>query len=61
VFLKAIDGTTPHFRSEGDVFRDTVRLQGPCPPPAPMMSLNGVYRNAAPASLARWLSRDPYE
>src|SRR5262249_39480656 len=35
VFLKAIDGTTPHFRSEGDVFRDTVRLQGPCPPPAP--------------------------
>jgi YVTN family beta-propeller protein len=31
VFLKSIDGTTPHFRSEGDVFRDTVRLQGPCP------------------------------
>src|SRR6516225_160803 len=26
VFLKAIDGTTAHFRSEGDVFRDTVRL-----------------------------------
>ena len=24
-FLKAIDGTTDHFRSEGDVFRDTVR------------------------------------
>jgi YVTN family beta-propeller protein len=38
VFLKAIDGTTPHFRSEGDEFRDTVRLQGTCPPPAPMMS-----------------------
>ena len=38
VFLKAIDGTTPHFRSEGDVFRDSVRLQGTCPPPAPMVS-----------------------
>ena len=32
-FLKSIDGTTPHFRSEGDVFRDTVRAQGTCPPP----------------------------
>jgi DNA-binding beta-propeller fold protein YncE len=31
VFLKSIDGTTPHFRSEGDMFRDFVRLQGPCP------------------------------
>jgi YVTN family beta-propeller protein len=31
VFLKAIDGTTPPFRSEGDDFRDTIRLQGPCP------------------------------
>jgi hypothetical protein len=31
VFLKSIDGTTPHFRSEGDDFRDTVRLQGTCP------------------------------
>ncbi len=31
VFLKSIDGTTAHFRSEGDVFRDTVRLQGTCP------------------------------
>jgi hypothetical protein len=30
-FLKAIDGTTPPFRSEGDDFRDTIRLQGPCP------------------------------
>jgi len=30
-FLKSIDGTTAHFRSEGDVFRDTVRLQGTCP------------------------------
>ncbi|HEY1236632.1 MAG TPA: c-type cytochrome, partial [Candidatus Binatia bacterium] len=38
VFLKSIDGTTPHFRSEGDVFRDTVRLQGTCPVPPPMMS-----------------------
>src|SRR5262249_14994169 len=33
VFLKAIDGTTAHFRSEGDVFRDTVRQQGTCPMP----------------------------
>ena len=32
-FLKSIDGTTDHFRSEGDVFRDTVRLQGTCPMP----------------------------
>ena len=31
VFLKSIDGTTPHFRSEGDEFRDFVRLQGTCP------------------------------
>jgi len=36
VFLKAIDGTTSHFRSEGDVFRDNLRLQGTCPPPVPM-------------------------
>jgi YVTN family beta-propeller protein len=36
VFLKSIDGTTPHFRSEGDEFRDFVRQQGTCPPPAPM-------------------------
>ena len=33
VFLKSIDGTTNHLRSEGDVFRDTVRLQGTCPMP----------------------------
>jgi YVTN family beta-propeller protein len=33
VFLKSIDGTTPHFRSEGDDFRDALRLQGQCPPP----------------------------
>jgi mono/diheme cytochrome c family protein len=39
VFLKSIDGTSPHFRSEGDVFRDTVRLQGTCPPPPAMMSV----------------------
>jgi YVTN family beta-propeller protein len=31
VFLRAIDGTTPPFRSEGDDFRDTIRLDGPCP------------------------------
>jgi len=29
--------TTTHFRSEGDVFRDSVRLvQATCPPPTPM-------------------------
>jgi len=33
VFLKSIDGTTPHFRSEGDDFRDALRLQGTCPVP----------------------------
>ena len=38
VFLKAIDGTTALFRSEGDDFRDALRLQGPCPPPPLMMS-----------------------
>jgi YVTN family beta-propeller protein len=32
-FLQSIDGTTNHLRSEGDVFRDTVRLQGTCPMP----------------------------
>jgi YVTN family beta-propeller protein len=35
VFLKSIDGTTPHFRSEADDFRDAVRFEGTCPPPAP--------------------------
>jgi len=30
-FLRTIDGTTSTFRSEGDDFRDTIRLQGPCP------------------------------
>jgi len=35
VFLKSIDGTTPHIRSEGDVFRDFLRLQGTCLPPPP--------------------------
>ena len=34
-FLKSIDGTTELFRSEGDDFRDALRLQGTCPPPAP--------------------------
>jgi hypothetical protein len=38
VFLKSIDGTTDHLRSEGDDFRDALRLQGPCPPPPPMLS-----------------------
>ena len=34
VFLKSIDGKTPHLQSEGDVFRDTLRMQGaPCPMP----------------------------
>jgi len=34
VFLKSIDGTTPHFRSEGDNFRDALRTAGgPCPVP----------------------------
>jgi YVTN family beta-propeller protein len=32
-FLKSIDGTTDLFRSEGDDFRDALRLQGPCPAP----------------------------
>jgi hypothetical protein len=40
VFLKSIDGTTDHLRSEGDIFRDTVRLQGPCPEP-PASSAGG--------------------
>jgi hypothetical protein len=31
VFLKSIDGTTVPFRSEGDDFRDAIRLQGTCP------------------------------
>ena len=40
MFLKSIDGTTAHFRSEGDDFRDALRLQGTCPmpPPQPMAS-----------------------
>jgi hypothetical protein len=33
VFLKSIDGTTAHFRSEGDDFRDALRLEGTCPAP----------------------------
>jgi hypothetical protein len=47
-FLKAIDGTTDLLRSEGDDFRDALRMQGTCVmpppldlcpfPPAPMMS-----------------------
>jgi len=38
VFLKSIDGTTPHIPSEGDAFRDALRLQGTCPTPPPMVS-----------------------
>jgi YVTN family beta-propeller protein len=40
VFLNAIDGTTDPLRSEGDDFRDALRLQEPpCPsPPAPAQS-----------------------
>jgi YVTN family beta-propeller protein len=37
VFLQSIDGTTASLRSEGDVFRDTVRAQGTCPMPSPPM------------------------
>jgi YVTN family beta-propeller protein len=34
VFLKSIDGTTPHFRSEADEFRDALRtVGGSCPTP----------------------------
>jgi YVTN family beta-propeller protein len=33
VFLKSIDGTTAHFRSEGDEFRDALRTAGSCPTP----------------------------
>jgi len=34
-FLRSIDGTTPHLASEGDAFRNALRLQGSCPPPLP--------------------------
>lgn len=44
LFLKSIDGTTDHLRSEGDVFRDTLRLQGTCPSPAPAMSTQAAPR-----------------
>jgi len=37
VFLKSIDGATATLRSEGDEFRDFLRLEGTCPPP-PIMS-----------------------
>src|SRR5262245_5761569 len=33
VFLRSIDASTSHIRSEGDDFRDALRLQGPCPQP----------------------------
>jgi DNA-binding beta-propeller fold protein YncE len=32
-FLKSIDGTTAHIPSEGDAFRNALRLQGTCPAP----------------------------
>jgi mono/diheme cytochrome c family protein len=32
-FLRSIDGSTEHLRSEGDEFRDALRLQGVCPTP----------------------------
>jgi CxxC motif-containing protein (DUF1111 family) len=35
-FLKSIDGTTAHFRSGGNIFRDALRMAGPCPPPPPV-------------------------
>ena len=35
-FLKSIDGTTEHLRSEGDDFRDALRTAGTCPPPPPI-------------------------
>src|SRR6516225_8071164 len=35
VYLKSIDGTTAHFRSEADDFRDAVSAQGTCPMPPP--------------------------
>ena len=45
VFLKSIDGTTPHLRSEGDDFRDTLRMQGTClPPPPPLTNLRALPR-----------------
>jgi cytochrome c peroxidase len=32
-FLKSLDGTTDHLRSEGDDFRDSVRFEGTCTAP----------------------------
>ena len=44
-FLKSIDGTTAHLRSEGDDFRDALSLQGACPPPtAPLTNLRALPR-----------------
>jgi YVTN family beta-propeller protein len=42
VFLKSIDGTTAHFRSEGDDFRDALRTQGTCPPGTPPSAQGGT-------------------
>ena len=42
VFLKSIDGTTAHIRSEGDEFRDFLRLQGTCPPPPAQSMVNAT-------------------
>jgi mono/diheme cytochrome c family protein len=42
VLLKSIDGTTAHFRSEGDDFRDALRTQGTCPPGTPPSAQGGA-------------------
>jgi YVTN family beta-propeller protein len=43
VFLKAIDGTTSSLRSEGDEFRDFLRLQGTCPPSTSMSTTMSTH------------------
>jgi hypothetical protein len=48
MFLQSIDGTTASLRSEGDDFRDFVRLQGTCPPPTTMTSMM-TTRGLSPA------------
>jgi len=47
-FLKSIDSTTQHFRSEGDQFRDSVRLQGTCPQPISSPLLDSRELNSLP-------------
>jgi hypothetical protein len=46
VFMKSIDGTTSSIRSEGDNFRDSLRLQRTCPPPATMTTMMSSRRSA---------------